>query len=153
MAWGAKPRGIADLVERLASNDATLTSLCLFRGRRLDDDDVQQLCAALASNTVLRELTVTAHPLSPAAAAAFARALASPTSALRSVDIGKSAFGDEVCFATSFLTTCDGAAGSLLLHHMQCCHPPLQSPLPAHNPLLHPPPVLRCRASPRCPPV
>ena len=96
MAWGAKPRGIADLVERLASNDATLTSLCLFRGRRLDDDDVQQLCAALASNTVLRELTVTAHPLSPAAAAAFARALSAPTSALRSLDIGNSAFGDEV---------------------------------------------------------
>lgn len=94
MAWGA-PRGIADLVERVRRSDPSLTSLCLLRGRRFNDDDAAQLCEALAGNTVLLELSIASHLVSPAAAAAFAHMLAA-NSALRSLDLGNSKFGDEV---------------------------------------------------------
>ncbi|KAL4457528.1 hypothetical protein ABPG75_012393 [Micractinium tetrahymenae] len=92
-AWGA-PRGVADLVQRVASNDPTLRSLCLMRGRRFEESDALELCQALASNSVLQELSTGSHAVSAAAATAFAEALAANT-VLESLDVGNSSFGDE----------------------------------------------------------
>ena len=50
---------------------------------------------ALAGNTVLQELSLASHAVPPAAAAAFAAALGTNRT-LRSLDLGNSAFGDEV---------------------------------------------------------
>lgn len=47
MAWGA-PRGIDDLVERVGRNDPALTSLCVLRMRRVDEDGCRRLAEALA---------------------------------------------------------------------------------------------------------
>ncbi|PRW56025.1 hypothetical protein C2E21_5187 [Chlorella sorokiniana] len=93
MAWGA-PRGIDDLVERVGRSDPSLTSLCVLRMRRVDDDGCRRLAEALAGNTVLQELSLASHALSPAAAAAFAAALGTNRT-LRSLDLGNSGFGDE----------------------------------------------------------
>jgi hypothetical protein len=94
MAWGA-PRGIDDLVARIRANDAALRSLCLMRGRRFGPADAAALCDALVGNTVLTDLTIASHAVTPEMAAAFAAALAAGT-ALASLSLGNSAFGDEV---------------------------------------------------------
>src|SRR5690242_7775653 len=94
MVWGA-PRGIGDLVARIEANDAALRSLCLMRGRRFDTGDALALCAALKANTVLVELSITCHAVTPDMAAAFAGVLAANTP-LASLALGTSSFGDEV---------------------------------------------------------
>lgn len=52
MAWGA-PRGIDDLVERVGRSDPTLTSLCVLRMRRVDDDGCRRLAQALGGACAL----------------------------------------------------------------------------------------------------
>lgn len=52
MAWGA-PRGIDDLVERVGRNDPALTSLCVLRMRRVDEDGCRRLAEALAGESFM----------------------------------------------------------------------------------------------------
>lgn len=66
-----------------------------MRGRRFEEGDAMDLCAALEQNTTLGELSIGSHAVGPAAAAAFARMLAANTT-LGSLDLGNSTFGDEV---------------------------------------------------------
>jgi hypothetical protein len=92
MAWGANKRGVEDLAARLASNDASLTSLTLLPGRRLGHPEVVQLADALRSNTALTQLS-SCHPLAPPSAAVLAAAIASH-GRLTCLSVGDSSFGD-----------------------------------------------------------
>jgi len=94
MVWGAT-RGIDDIITRVRANDASLTSLYLMRQRRFELADANALCDALVKNTVLRDLNVSSHAVSPEIAAAFASLLAS-TDALKDLDLGNASFGDQV---------------------------------------------------------
>ena len=99
MVWGA-PRGIDDIVTRLRSNDANLQSLYLMRQRRFEKADARALCDALAMNTILTDLNISSHAISPEIAAMFASLLGA-TASLTSLDLGNSSFGDAVrtfCF-------------------------------------------------------
>lgn len=96
MAWGAAPRGIDDLLERLQRNDASLSSLCLFRSRKFGAAEARALCQVLSGpNTCLRELVVGSHAVDAGMAAAFADMLAANTT-LASLSLGNSTFGDQV---------------------------------------------------------
>lgn len=94
MVWGAASRGIDDLVDRLRSNDATLSSLCLLRTRRFNEEDAMKLCDALIKNTVLVDLNITSHPINPCMATAFGNALAC-NSTLHTLSLGNTNFGDD----------------------------------------------------------
>jgi Ran GTPase-activating protein (RanGAP) involved in mRNA processing and transport len=100
MAWGA-PRGIDDIIARVRANDASLTSLYLMRQRRFELADANDLCDALVKNTVLHDLNISSHAVSPEIAAAFASLLAS-TATLKSLDLGNASFGDEVRLQEEF---------------------------------------------------
>jgi hypothetical protein len=105
MAWGARggaAAGVDDLCARLSANEAALTSLTLFRGRRFGPAEVEQLAGALAANTTLTELYASSHAMAPASAALLAAALASNTT-LRSLCVGDAAFGACSCQAGSRL--------------------------------------------------
>lgn len=93
MVWGA-PRGVQDIVERLQKNDATLQSLCLLRQRRFEEADARLLCETLAHNTVLQELNISSHIVTPAMAAVFADLLSTSTT-LQNISLGNSTFGNE----------------------------------------------------------
>lgn len=93
----------------MASNDARLEKLCLLPQRQFGDREAEQLCKALQQNTVLKELAITSHAVSPAAAAAFAEVLAA-SNCLASLSLGNRSFGDEV--------GAPPGAGSLLAVHM-----------------------------------
>lgn len=95
MAWGA-PRGIDDILEDLAADTPGRHTLCLLRQRRFDDTDAVRLCSVLRGNTTLRDLRITSHAVSRAAAAAFSDMLAVNTG-LTSLALGNRSFGDEVC--------------------------------------------------------
>lgn len=105
MAWGA-PRGIDDIIARVRANDASLASLYLMRQRRFELADANALCAALVENTLLDDLNISSHAVSPEIAAAFASLLAS-TAALKSLDLGNASFGDQGLSAL-----CPGIASS-----------------------------------------
>ena len=96
MAWGA-PRGIDDLVARVASNDPTLTALALLPGRAVDSAAAAALFQALASNTTLSELHIGGRPLDAGAAAALGDALRARSAAgvppLTTLTAGDAAFG------------------------------------------------------------
>jgi hypothetical protein len=95
MAWGAHggaASGVDDLCARLEANEAALTSLTLFRGRRFGAPEVAQLAAALRGNTALTELYASSHAMAPAAAAALADALRA-NAGLTSLCVGDAAFG------------------------------------------------------------
>lgn len=94
MVWGA-PRGIDDILARVRANDASLTSLYLMRQRRFEEADARALCDALAKNTILKDLNISSHAISPSIAAMFA-SLLSATASLNSLDLGNSTFGDAV---------------------------------------------------------
>lgn len=94
MVWGA-PRGVDDIVTRLRANDIGLKSLYLMRNRRFEEADAVALCDALQSNTVLIDLNISSHAVTPAMASAFAAALAA-NSTLKSLALGNASFGDEV---------------------------------------------------------
>ena len=94
MAWGA-PRGIDDIITRVRANDPSLTSLYLMRQRRFELADAKALCDALIKNTMLRDLNVSSHAVSPEIAAAFASLLAT-TNVLKILDLGNASFGDQV---------------------------------------------------------
>ena len=94
MVWDA-PRGIDDIVARLRDNDASLQSLYLMRQRRFEEADAKALCEALSQNTVLHDLNISSHAISPEIATAFADVLRSSTT-LQSLDLGNASFGDEV---------------------------------------------------------
>jgi hypothetical protein len=49
----------------------------------------------LSNNTVLHDLNISSHAVSPEIAAAFASLLAS-TATLKSLDLGNASFGDQV---------------------------------------------------------
>jgi hypothetical protein len=94
MAWGGV-KGMEDLVARLLENDASLHDLCLLRNRRFQsDEDAEVLCNALASNSVLKTLTICSHHISPGMAAAFGRMLQRNRS-LTSLALGTRTLGDE----------------------------------------------------------
>jgi Ran GTPase-activating protein (RanGAP) involved in mRNA processing and transport len=92
MAWG-KTVGVASWVERLKENDASLTSVTVFRGRLFGSDEAAAVCAALRSNTHLLELYASGHAMDAATAATLADAL-SVNKSLRSLCVGDDAFGD-----------------------------------------------------------
>ena len=107
--------------------------------------DVDGLCAALAANTVLTELSCSCHPLSAAAAARFGDALAA-NATLRSISVGDSSFGDAGLAAmaaglaaNSGLTSLDleqkglGAAGARALRACLEAHPALERVTLARN--------------------
>ena len=96
MAWGrsSAAQGVDDLCARLRANDASLTSLTLFRGRRFGPPEVAQLAEALEVNTVLTELYASSHAMAPSAAAVLAAALArNERSSLASLCVGDASFG------------------------------------------------------------
>lgn len=96
MAWGPKGgRGVDDLVDRLTRNDPSLTSLHIFSSRKFGREEVQQICAALKSNTVLKELYASGHSLTSESAGLLGAMLASNTS-LVSLCVGNDTLGDAV---------------------------------------------------------
>ena len=92
MAWG-KTVGVASWVERLKANDASLTSVTVFRGRLFGPDEAAAVSAALRTNTHLLELYASGHAMDAATAATLAEALAENTT-LQSLCVGDDAFGD-----------------------------------------------------------
>lgn len=92
MAWG-KTVGVASWVERLKANDASLTSVTVFRGRLFGPDEAAAVSAALRTNTHLLELYASGHAMDAATAATLAEALAQNTT-LQSLCVGDDAFGD-----------------------------------------------------------
>ena len=92
MAWG-KAVGVASWVERLKANDASLTSVTVFRGRLFGPDEAAAVSAALRTNTHLLELYASGHAMDAATAATLAEALAENTT-LQSLCVGDDAFGD-----------------------------------------------------------
>ncbi|KAL0055523.1 hypothetical protein WJX82_001476 [Trebouxia sp. C0006] len=94
MAWGVKGgRGVEDLVERLARDDPSLTSLHVFASRKFGREEAQKLCQALRSNTTLKELYASGHHLTPQTAGMLGAMLAANTS-LVSICLGDDALGD-----------------------------------------------------------
>lgn len=73
--------------------------MCILSTRKFGVAEAMALSAALASNTSLKELLASGHPLAAAEAAAFGQALSRNTT-LRSLCLGDNSFGDEVCFET-----------------------------------------------------
>ena len=71
MAWG-KTVGVASWVERLKANDASLTSVTVFRGRLFGPDEAAAVSAALRTNTHLLELYASGHAMDAATAATLA---------------------------------------------------------------------------------
>ena len=92
MAWG-KTVGVASWVERLKANDASLTSVTVFRGRLFGPDEAAAVSAALRTNTHLLELYASGHAMDAATAATLAEALTENTT-LQSLCVGDDAFGD-----------------------------------------------------------
>ena len=86
MAWG-KTVGVASWVERLKANDASLTSVTVFRGRLFGPDEAAAVSAALRTNTHLLELYASGHAMDAATAAtATSTEAAMGTLALRRLD-------------------------------------------------------------------
>jgi len=111
MAWGARAQGVTDLCDRLAADEAGLTSLTLFRSRRFGPAEVAELAGALGRNSRLQELDAGSHPLTAPSAALLAGALAVHPS-LRRLCVGDSALGDEGLKAL--------APGLRRLHALDC---------------------------------
>ena len=88
-----KTVGVASWVERLKANDASLTSVTVFRGRLFGPDEAAAVSAALRTNTHLLELYASGHAMDAATAATLAEALAENTT-LQSLCVGDDAFGD-----------------------------------------------------------
>jgi hypothetical protein len=77
MAWGqAKGNaGLTDLAQRLSRQDPSLQALCVMRLRQVGEQEISTLCNALSSNTVLTDLDLSQHAISPASAHALATML------------------------------------------------------------------------------
>jgi len=101
MVWGA-PRGVDDIVARLQANEPALDALYLMRNRRFEEAEAAALCEALTFNTVLTDLNISSHAVSPAMAKSFAAAIAA-NSTLQSLSLGNASFGDEVGDTPSFV--------------------------------------------------
>ena len=56
MAWGTAPSSL-DWTKRLNSNDPTFTTLFVMKFRKLNDQDWQDVCESLKSNTNLKALS------------------------------------------------------------------------------------------------
>jgi hypothetical protein len=96
MVWGSSNAvGIDDFCQRLAANDAKLSSLIILKHRRLLDADVAALCRALKGNSVLTELTCSSHPIGVSASAELG-AMLRGNSSLQHLSVGNSSWGDEV---------------------------------------------------------
>ena len=67
MAWG-KTVGVASWVERLKTNDPSLTSVTVFRGRLFGASEAAEVCAALRTNAHLAELYASGHAVDAATA-------------------------------------------------------------------------------------
>ncbi|CAG9465392.1 unnamed protein product [Pedinophyceae sp. YPF-701] len=94
-AWGARGgTGVDDWVQRLEANDASLTSLTVLRFRKFGHEQVTALCAALRSNTSLKELYASGHAMTAETAAVVAGMLRENTS-LASLCVGSADFGDD----------------------------------------------------------
>ena len=121
MAWGARSsRGIDDLVERLASGEAKLSSLCIMSMRRFGAVEAEQLVGALhaaavaddsGGGGVLRELLCSGHDVGVEGAAALGAALVNTRVALRSLHVGSLAMGDEGVAALVAGMRGDGSEG------------------------------------------
>ncbi|CAM9778785.1 unnamed protein product, partial [Laminaria digitata] len=92
MAWGAT-RGVDDLIAKLKDNK-TANTMCILSTRKFGATEALGLSAALASNTSLKDLLASGHPLGAAEAAAFGQALSKNTT-LRALCLGDNSFGDE----------------------------------------------------------
>lgn len=69
--------------------------MCILGQRNFGASEAAALAAALATNTSLRELMASGHPLRPEEASAFGRSL-SRNKTLQSLCLGDNHFGDEV---------------------------------------------------------
>ncbi len=96
MAWGKGPasQGLEDLCARLRRNDAQLTSLTLFKHRRVDHSGLNDLCDALVVNTTLTELNCTSHAIDPSAAG-MVGAMLRRNKTLTALSLGDGSFGDH----------------------------------------------------------
>jgi hypothetical protein len=98
MAWGrnSSQSGIDDLVKRIIDNDQKLRSLTILRFRRLNDSDVEALAKALHNNSILQELNCSSHSITADASAALG-AMLQHNHGLKSISVGNSSWGDQVC--------------------------------------------------------
>ncbi|CAM9552011.1 unnamed protein product, partial [Phaeothamnion confervicola] len=94
MAWGAKKKGVDDLVERLRYNGSKTATICLLSSRTFGDAEAVKLSAALADNTSLTELLASGHSIGARGAAAIGAALAR-NGTLRCLALGSATFGDD----------------------------------------------------------
>eukprot|EP00958_Prasinococcus_capsulatus_P005425 scaffold526_cov356-Prasinococcus_capsulatus_cf.AAC.1 len=93
MAWGQPAAQNELLIERVRASDPALTALHLLPFRRLSDEELTQLMAAVKTNTALQELGVV-KPLPPSALEALADALAA-NQRLRTLSAGNNTLADE----------------------------------------------------------
>ncbi|DBA99337.1 TPA: RNA-DNA hybrid ribonuclease [Trebouxia sp. C0006] len=76
MAWGVKGgRGVEDLVERLARDDPSLTSLHVFASRKFGREGVQELVDGIKENSTLQKLDLENKGISSKGAASIAAAI------------------------------------------------------------------------------
>jgi len=79
--------------EQLKANDPTLISVCLVPPKRFNEDDAEEVCAALEANTVCEELVASGHVLSRATCDRLA-SMISTTKTLRTLSLGESSLGE-----------------------------------------------------------
>ncbi|CAM9163960.1 unnamed protein product [Chrysoparadoxa australica] len=93
MAWGAKKKGVEDLVALLASDKAP-TTIAVLPMRQFNSSEATSLAKALAVNSTVTELLASGHTIGDEGAQAIAEMLKTNTT-LKKLNVGSCTMGDS----------------------------------------------------------
>ncbi|KAI8885189.1 RNI-like protein [Backusella circina FSU 941] len=106
MAWGGNDGAIDRWEKQLKENDPKLVSLHILSFRKVSTKELVRLFAAMAGNTVLRDLYISGHALDEACADQLSEVL-TLNDTLRTLNLGNATLGHD---AKVFGLFCEGLA-------------------------------------------
>ncbi|KAI9494501.1 hypothetical protein BDB00DRAFT_306423 [Zychaea mexicana] len=114
MVWGGNDNAVQKWVKQLNENDPKLTTLHILSMRRLSQDDLKSIFAALAHNTALKVLYCSGHALEQEAMDQLSEAL-TLNDTLETLNIGNAELGQHDDLLRIFG---EGLAVNEGLHHL-----------------------------------
>lgn len=106
MAWGGNDGAIDRWEKQLKENDPKLVSLHILSFRKVTTKELARLFAAIAENTVLRDLYISGHALDEACADQLSETL-TLNDTLKTLNLGNATLGND---AKVFGLICEGLA-------------------------------------------
>ncbi|KAL1933339.1 hypothetical protein VTP01DRAFT_7429 [Rhizomucor pusillus] len=113
MVWGGNDNAVQKWVKQLTENDPNLTSLHILSVRRLSEQDLVSIFAAIANNTVLQEFSCSGQKLTTKSCEQLCSTLKA-NSTLKKINVGSQELGQDTSL---FGLICQGLAENQGLTH------------------------------------